>query len=246
MVEGRRRVPIKKSASIKAQVKSTEVKKPSKRVFPCAAVTTTPVSKAQQFALKAEAKGWTVERVIDGDRKRAICQRADETVEVGWTNEVADGPIGVYTYSSGSSPIKNAASALRIIEGERGQFIPSPRARLAKANSAPRQPPIKLRPNKLPFDPYTSSDDDVLEAIRGRRIVWVNSLDPENPCSGHVPRAPVPRVSEKTGKLLPAAIDYTEIKLSRSEDTLGERILNFCDPNVGFRALFVGAIIRVS
>jgi hypothetical protein len=222
------------------------VKPPVAKVVPAAPVARKPTSKAAAFALRAEAAGWEVERKIEGDTKTAICKRDDETVEVGWTKEVAHGPIiGVHVYPAGTSGIKNAASAFRIIEGKPGEFIPSEKGMKSK-NSAPvvRRSKVEIASSTaLPFDPYTSSDVDVLAAVRGRRITWVNSLNPDEPTEGIVPLPPSDKILP-SGKVI-VRRDYTEIVLSRAEDTLGERILHFCDPLVGFRALFVGAIIKV-
>lgn len=202
-------------------------------------------SKAQQFALKAEAAGWTVERAIDGDRKRAICQRGDERVEVGWTKEVADGPvIGHHVYPAGSSGIKNAASALRIINGRPGEFIPSPKAKAIRTQGE-RKARSSSTPRPLPIDLYKASDKEVLEYVRGKKISWINSMDPENLCTGYIPRPPADPTPLPNGKMPAPKRDYTEITLSKSEDTLGERILHFLDPHIGFRALFIGAITKV-
>lgn len=227
------RLPTKKAAPAKA---------PAKKVAAKAPVATPGDSKAQQFALRAEAAGWTVERRADPPTKRAICVRGDETVEVGWTNEVADGPIGYHVHSAGTTSIKNAASALRIIEGKPGEFIPSPKARAIRAQTKPKAERVA---KPLPFDPYKTLDEDVIAAVRGKRVVWINSLDSDNPCEARVPNAPRPQHTLPSGKLSKKKFDHTFISLSKDEDTLGERILNFCDPGVGFRACHVGAIIRV-
>ena len=228
------RLPAKKAAPAKA---------PAKKVVAPAPVATAGASKAQQFALRAEAAGWTVERKVEGPSKRAICFRGDETVEVGWTNEVADGPvIGHHVHANGTTGIKNAASAMRIIEGKPGEFIPNPKAKAIRAQTKPKAERVA---KPLPFDPYNSKDEEVIAAVRGKRVIWINSLDSDNPSEGRVPQKPRDPHLLPSGKLSKKKFDHTFISLSKDEDTLGERILNFCDPGVGFRACFIGAIIRV-
>lgn len=218
------------------------VKRPVKKVVP-APVPEEPVptTKAGKFAAEAEQAGWEVDRIVDGNRKTAKCVRGDETVEVNWTNEVAEGPIGKHSYPGGSSTIKNAASALRIIMGAAGTSIPSPKARAIR-DQGPRRPRAARTQRPLPFDPYTATDAEVIAAVRGKKVFWINSLDPDNPSSGYVPEETETR---KIGNNIREINCEVKIDLSKSVDTLGERILHFCDPEVGFRALFVGALIRI-
>lgn len=217
------------------------LKRPAKKVAAKAApeVPIAP-TKAGKFASEAEAAGWIVDRLIEGDRKTAKCIRSDEIVEVNWTNEVAEGPIGIHSYPGGSSSIKNAATALRIINGVPGSLIPSPKAKAIR-EQGPRRPRA-LQQKPLTFDPYEASDVDVITAVRGKKIVWINSLDPENPNVGYVPNEVETRM--RGGRVIEQSCPVS-ISLSKADDTLGERILNFCDPESGFRAAFVGAIIRI-
>jgi hypothetical protein len=84
-------------------------------------------SKAKTFAAFAEAHDRQVEvRQIthrDYPDKRylqagwtVVAQRGTEVVTATWIDEVAIGPIGWHSTSSGQRPILNQASARRIIE----------------------------------------------------------------------------------------------------------------------------------
>jgi hypothetical protein len=84
-------------------------------------------SKAKTFAAFADAHDWQVEvRQVthrDYPDKRylqagwtVVAQRGTEVVTATWIDEVAIGPIGWHSTSSGQRPILNQASARRIIE----------------------------------------------------------------------------------------------------------------------------------
>lgn len=183
------------------------------------------VSNAQALALFAESNGWKVKREVSGEVKTIIATRPDEEVTASWNNNAAFGPnIGHHSHPNGVDPIKNAASAKRILILEPGN-TPQPKEKVK------RKTPVKvdkLARVKLTFDPYKATDTELLDAVRGRKVTWVNHWANE-PESANVP---------VNGK-------HTKIENSKSEETLGERILSFCDPVVGYRALFVGAIIKV-
>lgn len=217
------------------------LKRPANKVADKAVAPTPPSnSKTGKFAAEAEVAGWEVDRLTDGDRKTARCVRGDETVEVNWTREVAEGPIGNHSYPGGTSSIKNAASALRIINGKPGEHIPNPKAKAIRSQTSHK--PRATRAAPLSIDPYGATDSEIINAVRGHKIVWTNSLAPDDPDTGYVPLEVETRMVK--GRVIEQTCPVT-ITQSKSEDTLGERMLNFCDPEVGFRAVFVGAIIRI-
>jgi hypothetical protein len=84
-------------------------------------------SKAHAFATFAAAHDWKAEvrrvthRDYPDERHRqigwtAIARRGSEVVTATWIDEVAIGPIGWHSSASSQQPIRNQASARRIIE----------------------------------------------------------------------------------------------------------------------------------
>lgn len=125
---------------------------------------TTASSKAQQFALDAEAAGWEAERVKDGNRKTVIARRGSEVIEVTWVKEVCQ-PGLTYTSGVGSRKLRNAAEARR--------YLAVPEANVKHTARVHRDTGRVYR-GTVPFDVETATDEEVLAAIVGKTVRWSN------------------------------------------------------------------------
>lgn len=215
-------------------------------------------SAAQQFALFAETKGWTVKRVVEdeGDTKRVeATSPSGEVVTAEWFKNAAKGPIGIYRPADAAWEvnIRNQASARRILAGVEKPQPPKQRGRPSRqpkeeGDVKPRREPGEKRVPKsnLNWDPYKVTDEEILAVVAGRSITWENSMGYE---TGRVPPMEVDReiLDRKSGKTrtVRERNKHLFISVSTSKDTEGERILNFCDAIGGFRAAYVAAIVEV-
>lgn len=216
-------------------------------------------SAAQKFAIFCEEHGWTVEREIinkkDEHKKVTATSPKGAIVTAEWIKGAALGPaIGHYTPAGESvaMPIKNQASARRIVDGT---AVPSPpKPRPVKDPSAPPKPrkrreegeaPREVQPN-IDWDPYEITEDQLLAVLPGRTITWQTRYGYE---TAIVPPLEVEKeiLNKKTGKTRTITVRNPNIFISesKSQETEGERIFNFCDPLGGYRATFVAAIVRV-
>jgi hypothetical protein len=216
-------------------------------------------SAAQKFALFCEENGWEAERQIvnsKDDHKKVIATSPEGAVVTAeWISGAALGPaIGHYTPpgENVAIPIKNQASARRIIDGTQVPSAPKPRPK-KDPNEAPKprrrreegEAPREITPN-IDWDPYEITDDDLLAILPGKTITWQNQYGYE---SGNVPplEIDVEILDKKNNKTRKVRKRNPSIFISESQskDTEGERIFNFCDPVVGFRATFIAAIVRI-
>ena len=98
----------------------------SRRMVQSHTMATDDEEEANEFEQFAKANGWTARpaRVTHrdyADKRRmvegwsVVARRDDEVVTVTWFDGAAIGPIGWYSTTSSNKPIKNQASARRII-----------------------------------------------------------------------------------------------------------------------------------
>lgn len=173
------------------------------------------MSKAGSFADEAEALGWDVTRTLEDDGARIVrCTRGRERYNMSWTtNErgavVFDG--GWHWVDDQAEPWANVAGALR--------KMAEPEAYVGTV-FAGSEDEVGQRV-QLPFNPFFDSDTAIIDHVRGKTLVWVNSI------SG----------AEETGDV-PAHSDNTRIR------TVTRRVLDFASPE-GFRSVYIDAIVRV-
>jgi hypothetical protein len=98
----------------------------------------------------------------------------------------------------------------------------------------------KLIARNVPFDPESATDDEIFDAVQGRKLIWINSI------GGVEESARVPAEdarSKNTEKLCARQtyIDYT---------SAGRRVLSFVDAagvnSTGYRSVGIDAIIRIA
>jgi hypothetical protein len=198
-----------------------------------------PLSKAQRFANSAEALGdWTVERRKDQEGNRTvIATRGDEVFTFTWQpNPGGRGSLkfagGVHSIGEHSEEYANVKGALRLMAEPAGVVRIEHKA---PRRSAPGEP-TRRRVVRIPFDPATSEDKEILAACAGKRVTWLNTF------SG----------MEETGMCPRGGIHY-RIDPSVSGDP-AERVLTFCDQShlfhregtAGFRSVRLDAIKNVS
>ena len=143
--------------------------------------------KADAFQKEAENNGWTVECSFgDGpDHVIVDCRRGDEHINIFWIqNTLTETPK--YTLAGTTTSLHNKATATRQLSLkpnlERAYKRSTPRraqqgigAVSDSSESAPADAlPIVRHP--LPFDLWESTDKEILKALRGNKIVYLNTI----------------------------------------------------------------------
>jgi hypothetical protein len=198
-------------------------------------------SKPRRFADDAEAAGWTVEKIRDPKTKRktVLARRGTEALELSWASNDQFVYPGRYEAAKHARNVRNASEGRKILSQTAIENAPmSTRRPVGVAQAAVRQ-----LTQKVPFDPLTADDATVLAKIRGRKLVWRNSMSNAYE-EGRVP-AELREIKTKEG-FKTVSDTSTFITNSKAEDTLGRRILSFCDESgEGYRALFLDALVQV-
>jgi hypothetical protein len=133
-------------------------------------------AKASAFWADADRLGWTCEAKTSAGRVTITARRGEESIEIEWADGVFTGEC--FYVHNGRSAIKvhNASAAKK-----RMAIVPSQAAVEAQnvtARKAARVVPAVRRtakPNQLPFT-EASLDQEVLDALYGRRIKWTNRV----------------------------------------------------------------------
>jgi len=166
--------------------------------------------KLDRFVSAARRHGWDIE--VDGESVEAL--RGDEVLLVVWDNGRWQSYDSSYTEGDKERTVHNLAKALRILA----------------------EPPFVNGYRKyVPFSVDGADDEEVFDAVIGRRLTWLNSLTNELENARLLPDGRSP----KTGK-------PHHIHTHLSESSAGRRILNFVDADgSGFRSVALDALVRV-
>lgn len=168
--------------------------------------------KAARYAGELEKLGWVpgVTR-LDG-LCELVARRGSEAIYLAWRNEAHVSGTSTHTINDRTTKVRNPAEAMRVA----AQTPDEAAAKQAKvsSNKAFRRQATGPTVKRVPFDPATASDDDVIFAIEARRITWHNRYRVESE-SAIVGRA-------------------HNISISVHPD--GHRVVSFVDPETGFRA----------
>jgi len=171
-------------------------------------------SKAQQFALIAEGLGWAVRRIKRDEKRQVIATREAEKYVLMWGVDETTGRDrflgGSYRYDTHHEPVRLVKAAIEA---------------MSKAPQTQRvHDDGEL--SRLPFDPAHSTDNEILAAVLGKKIIWrsaLSGLDDEGTVS-----------QDKR---------YLRIE---TMPTNGKRILTFVSPLLGgFRSVDINTIRKV-
>jgi len=129
-------------------------------------------AKATRIMEAAAASGWTASLTVNGTTLRVHVERGSEAIGTTFVDGKLDlSEMPTYHDGDRSVKLKNVSAVLKQMTGEKPTAKPVTERRT-------RTPRPKASPETaaLPFDPEASSDEEVLDAIRGRSIEWMNMI----------------------------------------------------------------------
>lgn len=179
------------------------------------------VAKAKAFADFCRQYGWEVKTSLIGDLAEVQARRGTEAIHQAWENGVYHPASATYTVGDRTVLTRNVAAAKRY--AERTPEDATKELERVASNRAFRRretTPAKMR---LPFDPSTATDREVIDALAGKGVAWHNRFR-QSPETAQTPRDP---------------------RRMRIEEQNGERVVLFCCPVTGFRAFRLSALTRV-
>jgi hypothetical protein len=199
---------------------------------PSAAVETTGASgrslpKAQEFARSATELGWAAGVAeSEGDAASVTAKRGGEQIFIEWSGGVFQGDSCLYTIGSRTIKLKNASAC------KTRMALPEEKATEEASRVAVRRvsaPAVRkaAQAKALPFS-EASLDQEVLDALYGRKITWTNGV------SGEEESDRVPNLEDLHQKANAPKID---------EGPRG-RVVTFPGQS-GYRSVLVAAIISV-
>ena len=206
-------------------------------------------SKPGAFASSAEVAGWEVKRLRNSDGSKTVrASRGAEELEMTWSRGDKFIYPGNYFASGFGRNVRNASEGRQILgstpEANAPNSVRKPRVSPVSDGEDVADGAVRELTRKVPFDPEAEPDANVVAQLRGRKVTWRNSLTGGFE-TGYVPPAER-QVLVKGGGLKTIVDQSTFIINSKAEDTLGRRILSFCDAvGGGYRALFVDALWQV-
>lgn len=202
-------------------------------------------TKPGAFASDAEKAGWTVKRIRKADGSKTVkAERAGEFLEMTWSKGEKFVYPGAYSNDGASRNVRNASEGRQILTNTKEKNAPNSVRKTSRTNGhAVAGSVVRELTKKVPFNPEEDDPAAIVKALRGKKLVWRNSI------TGNYEEARVPaalrHVKQRDGSFKAVKDQSTFITESRSLETLGRRMLNFCDPTGGYRALFLDQLVQV-
>lgn len=179
--------------------------------------------KAEACIAIALKNGWdATPELLEGDVCELTLRRGDETLWISWTGGVlTTTPMPTYTIADRVVKLRNASAVKQY--AERAPEAGASELQKVASNTFFKRKPSEPKRGKLPFNPETATEAEIIESLMGRSIAWHNRL----------------REIDETAVvgLNPRKIYFTEFA--------GERIVNFICPQTGYRAFRVSGLTRV-
>lgn len=207
-------------------------------------VTVSAIQKAQDFIELLKENDWKGDFKFDEDTDYAWVRatRKAEVLEIAWSNNQLNYPPR-YTLAGVESNLHHAGIARRVVTGNPDLHAFAKRVkRRARAaqrqqaspgtpqqNSSSALPQVDTTQHELPFDVNTSSDKEILMAIRGSTLTWRNRM------TGEPELCFVPRESNR---------DLNNV-FYIAESSSGSVFVSFMDAQGTFRAVALDAILQV-
>lgn len=192
-----------------------------------AASSSRSMGKAQGFAEKARATGWTVAIEEQGDDAVELtATRGIETIVLAWSGGVFSYPTSFYAHGERNNKPRNASGASKLLArsaadaaAEAGKVASNKHFRKAE----PKDIDVRLdeAQKRLPFGP-NDADEIVTGILAGQALTWWNSMS---------------RNTES------AIVSRKGARITRTPE--GKRIVTFCCPVTGYRSCYVEAILKV-
>lgn len=192
-------LPLAKKAEESKPAKAEKAPEPKKET------STKSDEKAATF-MKNIADDWTTEVTSrEGEKTEVTAQRGDESIKIHWLQGVFHNGNGIYTDPLGRTIVmRNASACIKQSEVSEEVALQKAQAKQAGKRTAkgsgmgrPKNAPKaeEVPQEKLPFDPEESTAKEIIAAVEGKKITWVNSI------SGKVQSAQVR--PHKNNKILP-------------------------------------------
>jgi hypothetical protein len=205
------------------------------------------VEKAEAYVAAAKALGWETILWSEGDHSKVLTKRGTESIQIEWLKGVFVPETCTYRAGSGIAVRLRNASAAKAKMGvsvSEASVAAEKATRVRSAGPGPRRASTGRRASILPEGWELMLDADVVEATRGKKILWVNrvsGLEEEDFVRDVITvrsRGPEGGPAGGLKAMLPS------LAAPRIEDGPSGRVLHFLGA-FGFRCVLVSQITRV-
>lgn len=180
-------------------------------------------TKAHKHATAFSEAGWKTEVQTSGDYAELVAVRGTETIHQAWISGVYQPDAASYTIGDRTVKTRNVAEAIRW--GKRS--VADAEAEFAKVGAnksfVKRAPAEAPKAARLPFDLATVAEPELVNALAGAKIRWMNRLSNE----------------EETG------VVYPDVRRIHVKEQHGHRVVLFLCMNVGYRAFRLDSLLSV-
>lgn len=185
-------------------------------------------AKAQAFVECTVGHGWKPDIKTDGERTTLTVRRGSEAIDLAWENGVFQHPC-TYSMNGRTIQLRNASAAKQrmAMDPQKAEEETATVAARKVVRADRAAAPKRARTRALPFNDE-STPKEILEALTGRKIVWINSVSGAE----EVDRVPTP----------------AEVRNRRNLPTMNEgpRGLTIDFPGQsGSRSVLISAIVTV-
>lgn len=180
-------------------------------------------AKAHAFGRQIEALGWTVTYRTEGEVTDVVATRGIEAIHQAWEGGVYANASATYTVGDRTVLTRNAGAA-RKLASRPTEAATEELSRVASNRAFRRNTPdAEPKAVRLPFDPATATEREIVDSIVGKAVKWINRFT-----NGEE-----------------SAIVGSDPRRIRIEEQNGERVVLFCCQATGFRAFRLSALTAV-
>lgn len=173
---------------------------------------------------------------LDDEGITLTLTRGDESMQITWDGRGSLVHPLVYTLSGIKEvKLRNVAAALRVIADK-----PNYTRRVGVRRE--RQAPAVPENVPLPFDIELATDEEIIKAVRGKKLTWLNEMAGEYE-TGMVPDAK--RVEVPDGNGGRKFVRRTSRNITMSVSSEGRRILTFPAVNEQYRSLHLDRLVQI-
>lgn len=213
-----------------------------------AEATAPSVVKATDFAGAAKALGWETAVWWEGDHSKVLAERGSEGIQIEWVGGVFQPESCNYRRGDGNAVrLRNAAAAKArmAVTAEEAEKEAS-RVRKFRTERAPGTPRPASAPRRaLPEGWETMLDGDVLSAVQGRKIAWVNRVSGlEEEDFVRVVESVRVKQTFSTTTTVETKAALPSLAAPKIHEGPSGRVLHFLGA-FGFRCVLVSQIVRV-
>lgn len=184
-------------------------------------------AKAERLQAVVQPHGWTVD-IASGPpgRVQAVLTRDIEAIHLAWNDGVFEYESATYAVGERTTKIRNVSQAKQLAARD-ASTARNELSRVSSNKAWKRKDTGTPTKGRIPFDPDSIPDEELLQVLSGRVIKWHN------------------RLSQNTEQGVVGAVGAGS-RFFRVQHVGEDRVVQFLCPSTGFRAFRMSDLLSVS